>query len=207
MLEKKKKFSIKTKLPFILASGSQVRKKILEDTGLHFKTITSEIDEDFIKRKFKGRSYTFISKKLAQAKAIAVSRKYNNHHVIGADQICVYEKKILHKPLNKNNAIIQLSMLSGNEHKQISGCSVCWNGKVIYSFSCTAKLKMRKITKKQISNYVDIDNPINSCGSYKYESKGYLLFSKVIGDQFTIQGMPIFDLFNFLIKRNIIKYE
>ena len=71
-------------------------------------------------------------------------------------------------------------MLAGNEHKQISGCSVCLNGKVIYSFSSTAKLKMRKITKKQISNYVDTDNPINSCGSYKYESKGYLLFSKVI---------------------------
>ena len=66
---------------------------------------------------------------------------------------------------------------------------------------------MRKINKKQITNYVNYDNPINSCGSYKFESKGYLLFSKVKGDQYTIQGMPIFDLFNFLIKRNIIKYE
>ena len=56
---------------------------------------------------------------------------------------------------------------------------------------------MRKINKKQIKNYVNYDNPINSCGSYKFESKGYLLFSKVMGDQFTIQGMPIYDLFNF----------
>ena len=66
---------------------------------------------------------------------------------------------------------------------------------------------MRNINKKQIKKYVDYDKPINSCGSYRFESKGYLLFSEVKGDQFTIQGMPIFHLFNFLIKRNIIKYE
>jgi septum formation protein len=66
---------------------------------------------------------------------------------------------------------------------------------------------MRNINIKEIRKYVDYDNPINSCGSYKYESKGYLLFSEVKGNQFTIQGMPIFNLFNFLIKRNIITYE
>ena len=207
MLEKKNKFSIKTKFPFILASSSHIRKSILKNTGLEFKVITSNIDEENIKKKFEGRPYTFISKKLSQAKAIAVSKKHHNYYVIGADQICVFRKKILNKPLNKNNAIIQLGILAGYEHEQISGCSICLNGKVIFSFCSTAKLKMRKINKKQITNYVNYDNPINSCGSYKFESKGYLLFSKVKGDQFTIQGMPIFDLFNFLIKRNIIKYE
>ena len=136
-----------------------------------------------------------------------VSKRYNNYYVIGVDQIFLFRNKILNKPLNKKNAIIQLTMLAGNEHRQISGCSICMNGKVVYSFSTTAKLKMRKINKKQITNYVDYDTPFNSCGSYKYESKGYLLFSKIIGDQFTIQGMPLLDLFNFLLKSNIIKYE
>ena len=184
-----------------------VRKKILKNAGLEFKTITSNINEDCIKKKFKDKSYALISKKLSQLKAITVSKKNYNCYVIGVDQICVFRKKILNKPLSKNNAILQLSMLAGNEHEQISGCSICMNGKVIYSFSRKAKLTMRNINKKQIINYVDSDNPIHSCGSYKFESKGYLLFSKVIGDQFTIQGMPIFDLFNFLIKKNIIKYE
>ena len=207
MLEKKNKFSINTKHQFILASSSFVRKSILKNTGLAFKPVPSKINEDYIKIKFKHKPYTFISKKLAQEKAIIISKKYKNHYVIGADQVCVFKKKILNKPLNKKNAILQLNMLVGREHEQISGCSVCINGKVIYSFCCTAKLRMRKISKKQITNYVEYDNPINSCGSYKFESKGYLLFSKVIGDPFTIQGMPIFDLFNFLIKRNIIKYE
>ena len=148
-----------------------------------------------------------MSKKLAQEKALAVSKKNFNNYVIGADQICVFKNKIIDKPLNKNNAINQLSMLSGHQHKQINGCSICLTGKVIYSFNSIAKLIMRSITKKQIKTYVDHDNPVYSCGAYKFESKGYLLFSKVEGDQFSIQGLPIFTLFNFLLKRNIISYE
>ena len=207
MTEKIKKFSLKTKLPIILASGSNIRKSILKNTGLKFKIINPDIDENRLKKKYKDAPYSIISKKLAQEKALKVSNKYNNYYVIGADQICVFKKKIFDKPMNKKNAINQLKVLVGNEHKQISGCSVCLNGKVIYSFTSTAKLKMRNINIKEIRKYVNYDNPINSCGSYKYESKGYLLFSEVKGNQFTIQGMPIFNLFNFLIKRNIITYE
>ena len=207
MLEKKKKFSIKTKHPLILASSSIIRKSILKNAGLDFKTISSNINEGYIKKKFKDKPYTFISKKLSQMKAITISNKNYNCYVIGVDQICVFRKKILNKPLSKKNAILQLSMLAGYEHEQISGCSICINGKIIHSFCSRAKLTMRKINKQQIINYVDSDNPIHSCGSYKFESKGYLLFSKIKGDQFTIQGMPLFDLFNFLIEKNIIKYE
>ena len=207
MLKKKNNFSLRTKYPLILASNSMIRKKILKKSGLVFKTISSNIDEDSIKKKYNKKSYTFISKKISQEKALSVSNKNFDYYVIGADQICVFKDKIINKPYNKSNAINQLSMLAGNKHKQISGCSVCLNGKVIYSFNSISNLIMRNISKKQIKNYVDYDNPVNSCGSYKFESKGYLLFSKVEGDQFTIQGMPIFTLFNFFLKRNIISYE
>ena len=63
--------------------------------------------------------------KIITRKAIAVSKKHHNYYVIEVNQICVFRKKILNKPLNKNNAIIQLGMLSGYEHDQISGCSIC----------------------------------------------------------------------------------
>ena len=70
MLEKKNKFSIKTKFPFILASASNIRKSILKKTGLEFKIMSSNINEGYIKKKFKDRPYTFISKKLSQQKPL-----------------------------------------------------------------------------------------------------------------------------------------
>ena len=48
-----------------------------------------------------------------------------------------------------------------------------------------------------------IDKPFNSCGSYKYESLGVHLFSKVEGNNETIQGLPIIELLNQLKKKNI----
>tara|TARA_Y100001970_G_scaffold282104_1_gene394264 strand:- start:2453 stop:3082 length:630 start_codon:yes stop_codon:yes gene_type:complete len=207
LLGNKNKFSIKTKFPIILASGSSIRKKILMQTGLKFKTVSSNLNESLIKKKLQGKNFSYICKKLSEEKALVVSKKFNNAYVIGSDQICIFERKLLDKPSTKEKAINQLVMLSGNEHSQISASSICFNGKIIYSFFEKSCLKMRTLSKNQIIDYINFDMPLNSCGSYKYESKGYLLFSKVRGNQFAIQGIPLFSLLNNMLKENIISYE
>ena len=65
---------------------------------------------------------------------------------------------------------------------------------------------MRKLPIKLITKYVDIDNPIYSCGSYKFESQGKYLFSKIDGDISTILGLPLFPLINILFKKKVIVY-
>ena len=207
MLSNKNKFLFKTNQPIILASKSLIRKKILKNTGLRFKVMSSNVDEELFKEEFKGKTLRFICKKLAELKAIEISKKYINSFVIGADQICALEKKILAKPKTEEKARNQLKMLSGKEHRQISGCSICYNGKLLHSFYSIAILKMRTLSKKEIQDYIAHDMPLKSCGAYRFESKGYLLFSNVIGDQYTIQGLPIFTLLNYLFKKKIIEYE
>jgi len=207
LLSSKNKFSLKTKQPIILASNSAIRKKILRQSGLKFKTIPSELNEILIIMKLKDKPFSLISKRLAQEKALKISKKFKGSFVIGADQICVFGKKLISKPLTKEKAVRQLMMLAGKEHKQITGCSICFNGRIMHTFYKAAVLKMRKLSKKQITDYVNYDMPFYSCGAYKFESRGFLLFSNVLGDQFTIQGLPIFSLFNFLLKKNIISYE
>ncbi len=206
MLSKKKKiFKIKNEI--ILASRSKIRKKILESAGLNFKIIPSNVDEVLIKNKYKMKSSSLLCKKLAEVKALSISKKFSNSYVVGVDQLCSVGNKILSKPLTKENAIDQLIFLSGKEHIQKSGCSVCYKGKIMYSFFSMAKLRMRKLSRKEIENYVEHDMPLYSCGAYKFESKGYLLFSEVIGDQFTIQGLPFFKLLDYLLSQKIISYE
>ena len=203
---KKLKSIIYSKSIIILASNSQPRIKMLKDTGLTFTQIKSGVNEKIVRKEFKGKSYNCLAKKLAEAKALSVSKKKREAYVIGADQICVNKGKIYSKPKFKRKAVKQLLELNGKTHKLISAVSICYDNKIIWSYSEEVKIKMRKLSEKVLRNYVDLDLPLESCGSYKYEANGKYLFSEVIGDTNTILGLPLFPLLNILLEKNVIAY-
>ena len=194
----KSKSIIKSNFPIILASNSESRLKILQETGIDFLQLKSNIDESLVKEKYKKKNANFIARKLAEAKALFISRENRKSYVIGADQICTSKGKIFSKPKNKKKAIEQLSELNGKGHKLVSAFSICYDNQVIYSYVEEVKLKMRKLSKKSIKDYVEIDLPISSCGSYRFEANGKYLFSDVVGNTSTILGLPILPLIKIL---------
>ena len=202
----KNKSILKSNFPIILASKSESRSKILQETGIDFIQLTSNIDEGLVKEKYKKKNVNFIATKLAEAKALFISRENRKSYVIGADQICISKGKIFSKPKNKKKAIEQLSELNGKTHKLISAFSICYDNQVVYSNVEEVKLKMRKLSKKSIKDYVEIDLPISSCGSYRFEANGKYLFSDVVGNNSTILGLPILPLIKILFKKKIITY-
>ena len=202
----KTKSILKSNFPIILASNSESRLKILQETGLDFIQLKSNIDESLVKEKYKKKNANFIATKLAEAKALFISRENRKSYVIGADQICISKGKIFSKPKNKKKAIEQLSELNGKTHKLISAFSICYDNQVVYSYVEEVKLKMRKLSKKSIKDYVEIDLPISSCGSYRFEANGKYLFSDVVGNNSTILGLPILPLIKILFKKKIITY-
>ena len=202
----KTKSILKSNFPIILASNSESRLKILQETGIDFIQLKSNIDESLIKEKYKKKNTNFIATKLAESKALFISRENRKSYVIGADQICISKGKIFSKPKNKKKAIEQLLELNGKAHKLISAFSICYDNQVVYSYVEEVKLKMRKLSKKSIKDYVDIDIPISSCGSYRFEANGKYLFSDVVGNTSTILGLPILPLIKILFKKKIITY-
>ena len=202
----KTKSILKSNFPIILASNSESRLKILQETGIDFIQLKSNIDESLVKEKYKKKNANFIATKLAEAKALFISRENRKSYVIGADQICISKGKIFSKPKNKKKAIEQLSELNGKTHKLISAFSICYDNQVVYSNVEEVKLKMRKLSKKSIKDYVEIDLPISSCGSYRFEANGKYLFSDVVGNTSTILGLPILPLIKILFKKKIITY-
>ena len=202
----KNKSILKSNFPIILASNSESRLKIMQETGIDFIQLKSNFDESLVKEKYKKKNANFIATKLAEAKAIFISRENRKSYVIGADQICISKGKIFSKPKNKKKAIEQLSELNGYTHKLISAFSLCYDNQVVYSYVEEVKLKMRKLSKKSIRNYVEIDLPLSSCGSYRFEANGKYLFSDVVGNTSTILGLPILPLIKILFKEKIITY-
>lgn len=197
---------MKANYPIILASQSEIRKKILLETGLIFKQVSSGLNEKEVSKNFTYKRKANLAKKLACEKALLVSKKNYNSYVIGADQVCSYKNKILSKPNNKKNAISQLMQINGSEHKQISSVCVYYQQKIVWSYTETVCLKMRKLSLSLIKLYVNTDMPLKSCGSYKYEARGKYLFSKIKGSHDAILGLPLSPLLEILYKKKIIEY-
>ena len=190
------KLGIVNSEPFILASGSTIRKKILSDHEINFVVQKSEIDEEELKKNILNLPFEERVIKLASAKAKEVSEKNIEHYVVGADQMCVCNGTVFNKPGNLENAINNLKLLAGNTHCQYSGISIFLNGKSLWTFCDTATLTMKELSDEQIMSYVLEDEPYECCGSYKYESLGATLFSKVKGSEYTVQGLAFVPLIN-----------
>ena len=188
----------------ILASNSSIRKKILEDSGISFEVVPSEVEEEELKLSLSSNNFREYCLALAKAKALDVSNKKKNAYVIGSDQICSYGEEIFSKPLTKENCFKTLSKLSGNTHYQNCGISICKNGKEIWSHYAQAALTMKSLSDKEIRDYIDKDEPFMACGAYRFESLGKNLFLTTKGDESTIQGLTLNPIINFLTSKKVI---
>ena len=199
--------SIKPSEPIILASGSESRRIMLEDTGLDFKVISSEVNEDILKQQMTGMPFEEQVVKLAMAKAKEVSEQNQDHIVIGGDQMCVCNNSIFDKPGSVEKAIKNLQVLSGTTHYQYSGVCIFKNGEMLWDYYEIVEMNMHKLSDEEIKNYVKLENPIHAAGAYKFESLGCNLFSSVSGSSFTIRGMPLLPLLRKLREMDVINLE
>jgi len=190
--------------PLIIATESEIRKKIFSDFNLNVSFIASEVDEDLIKENFQFKNYYDLAIELASAKALEVSKKNPDNYVLGVDQVCEFNNEILNKPGNKEKCINTLQKLSGNTHFQNCGMAIAFNDNIIWTSYDVAKLTMNELSSKDIENYILKDTPYMCCGSYKYELNGKDLFSEVEGSIYTIQGLDIDSLLVYLRQNKFI---
>ena len=196
--------SINPVTPIILASGSESRKVMLEDAGINFSTITSEVNEDALKIKIASMPFNNQVIELAKAKAEVVSSKNPGNIVIGGDQMCIFENRVFDKPGSVEKAISNLKLLSGTTHFQYSGVCIYKDGVSLWEYSEVVEMNMHDLSEEEIINYVKLENPIHAAGAYKFESLGCNLFSSVDGSSYTIRGMPLLPLLNELRNLKII---
>ncbi len=189
----------------ILASGSKNRRKLLEEIGLSFAVMPSQVDEGAIKKSFSGNDPKYLALNLATHKAMAVSKKNENIPVIGADQLSVLKNQMYDKPLSHPNAIRQLTQLSGQSHTLYTAVCIAQNNTVLWTHVEMTQLKMRALSRDQIEHYLLTDQPYHSCGSYHFEGLGKWLFESVTSCESTIVGLPMLPLINALLNLKLVQ--
>ena len=186
----------------ILASKSEVRRKILEENEIKCTVKPSNIDEDLIKESLLKENATpkLISKNLAELKANKISQKESEKLVLGADSIIDFNGEIISKPLNREEALIILRKLNGQKHQLISSVCISKNGSMIWNYTDIATLTMKQMSDEELKSYLNKikDKELYAYNVYQIEGEGRSLFSKIEGDENTIMGLPINQIKEYL---------
>lgn len=172
----------------ILASSSPRRRELLQNLGLAFTVITSDVDESIESELTPAQIVETLS--LRKAKKVAEQREHGI--VIGSDTIVVLDHRVLGKPVDEAEAFQMLLSLQGREHTVYSGVALIdastGREEVAYSFT---QVKMRNLTEQEIRAYIASGEPMDKAGSYAIQGIGATLVEGIKGDYFTVVGLPL----------------
>ena len=186
----------------ILASKSEVRKKILDENKIDCIVEPSNLDEDEVKKSLMNQGATpeLISKNLAELKANKVSQRNLGKIVLGADSVIDLNGKLISKPRNRTDALNILELLNGKSHFLVSSVCISLNGKMMWNYSEKAEMKMKNFSREELMDYLSkiSDKNLYSYNVYQIEGEGKKLFSEIKGNVDTIMGLPIKNIRQYL---------
>ena len=169
----------------VLASASPRRKLILENAGYSVTVRVSDADETLPENITPEKAVEH----LAKVKANAVERK-TDELVIGADTVVVLDGEILGKPADEDDAFKMLTALSGRKHKVYTGVCIIYNEKEEIFHDCT-EVEFYPLLPDEIRAYIKTGEPMDKAGSYGIQEKGSLFVKGIVGDYFSVMGLPV----------------
>lgn len=188
-------------MPILLASSSDIRRRILEDIGVSTEVVKSGLNEDNIFCSQGNLAPGVLARKLAQEKARIVSEKYRGRITIGADQILQHKNYLLQKPENNIVAIRErLKLLRGNAHTLHCAVIISQDGNTLFEHDETVLLVMRKFSDAALEEYLGHGGIAlaQSVGAYRLEERGLSLFEHIEGNFHAALGLPVLPLLEAL---------
>ena len=186
----------------VLASASWARSEMLRNAGVDFAVQPARVDEAAIKEGMQadGAPPVDAAQALADLKAMRILPEEADALVIGADQILECDGELFSKPVDRLGAAAQLRRLRGCDHDLVSVVCVVRGGQRVWHHLDRAHLKMRAFSDDFLEDYLDAvgDTVLEGPGGYRVEGRGAQLFSRITGDYFTILGLPLLPLLDYL---------
>ena len=181
----------------VLASNSASRKAMLEAAGVAFEARSADVDERTLEAEMEGAEPAEVAQALAAAKAAAVS---DSRVVLGSDSLVEVEGRRFDKPASREQAAEHLRFFSGRVMTLHSAAALARDGQIVWVGSDFARLRVRELSNEFIEAYLDAEWPeVSYCvGVFRIEGPGVQLFESIMGDQFTVLGMPLLQVLDAL---------
>jgi septum formation protein len=193
--------------PLVLASKSAARRALLEAARIRVDVQPADIDERAVEADAATDNPGAVAMLLARAKALAVAKRMPGRLVLGADQTLALGAQRFSKPADRTAAAAQLRALRGQTHALHSALALVRNGDVLFEHHDAARLTMRGFSDEFLESYLDAaaSAVIASVGGYQLEGLGIQLFERIEGDYFSILGLPLLPLLNFLRQQSYLE--
>lgn len=186
--------------PLVLASTSRARRAALERLGLQHTSEAPAVDE----RPHDGESPRALAVRLAAAKAQAVAARHPSACVLAGDQVATIDGVPLGKPGTVARAVAQLSLLAGRTHTLHTAIALVVpasgdRAATLHEACVDVQLTMPAHSVETLRRYVELDEPLECCGSYRIERRGIALFERIETPDFTaIEGLPLLTVTTWL---------
>jgi septum formation protein len=186
--------------PLVLASKSAIRHAILRDAGIPVAVEPADIDERAIEQRSAKQDAGELAAVLAREKARTVAARLPGRLVLGADQTLALGERRFSKPADRAGARRQLAALRGQTHELHSAVALARGSSVLFEHREVARLTMRSFSDQFLEAYLDAAGAAltASVGGYQLEKVGIQLFEHIQGDHFTILGLPLVPLLEYL---------
>lgn len=194
-------------LAVTLASGSASRRALLNAAGVAAEAVAPNVDEESYRTAMRadGVSVRDQAMQLAEMKAVRVSQSRPGL-VIGGDQMLALGEEAFDKPRDMTEAKSHLTRLSGKSHTLETAIVVCEEGRPVWRHLARPKLTMRPLSPGFIEDYTARCGPalLSTVGAYQLEGLGAQLFARIEGDYFSILGLPLLPLLDYLRIRKVL---
>lgn len=194
-------------MTLILASKSASRRAMLEAAGVAFEVIAAAIDERSLEAEMQGAEPEEVAQALSAAKAAAVSETDPHRLVLGSDSLVEVDGRRFDKPESREQAADHLRFFSGKTMRLHSAAALAADGRITWIDHGLASLRVRELSDAFIDSYLDMEWPaVSGCvGVFRIEARGVQLFDQIIGDQFTVLGMPLLAVLKALRERGVMQ--
>ena len=190
-----------SRAPFVLASASPRRKSLLEEMGIDFTIKIADIDED----PDQDEAPDAFVRRLAEEKALAVSRQDPAAWILAADTVVVLDRAILNKPANRDEALAMLLHLSGRRHHVLTGfCLLQLASKKRIVRSVQTEVEFMPLSREICEAYIDTGEPMDKAGAYGIQGQGGCLVRRIDGSYSNVVGLPLAEVIQELLGQGVI---
>ncbi len=174
----------------ILASSSPRRRELLKSIGIiPSKIMHPDVDESLVK----GEDVRAYVKRIATQKARAVHTQIPDSYVLAADTVVEMSRRILVKPVDREDAKAILSRLSGRRHRVYTGvCVLSPEGKEAYKMVLT-RISFKRLSEQELNDYLESNEWEGKAGAYSIQGSAAKFVKNLNGSYTNVVGLPLYE--------------
>ena len=190
----------------VLASASPRRTELLTQIGIPHRVMPVDINESALPNESPKTQVARLAEQKAQAALLHLSHQNEltkDTVVIASDTLIEFDGMSIGKPVDKDDAIRILQLLSNAEHRVLTAVSVASIDRQKTQTIVTT-VSFAALTLDEIEAYWETGEPTDKAGSYAIQGIGGQFVKAINGSASAVVGLPLYETRQLLSEFGVV---